>query len=259
MEIISKVSRGTKMDQIYLPKNRFGLNPGSYVLVREVSRIKQDKLFYYNIKKIEKIKIIIIKEIFKLLNNYNFGNIIICGSFLDQGFNFNDIDIILINESEIKLEPIKNELKENLGINLHLILIDNKSLLRGVSTDPLFQTMLSSYISKKRFIHNVKPEIKYKLLDLHLLNSELLVENFDFLNGQERLSQLRNLIAINLFITKKQIITRDQVYRRIKDIFGNNILEDLKTSKINKKEFAKKYKLIYNKTFKLILESIKNE
>ena len=57
MEIISKVSRGTKMDQIYLPKNRFGLNPGSYVLVREVSRIKQDKLFYYNIKKIEKIKI----------------------------------------------------------------------------------------------------------------------------------------------------------------------------------------------------------
>src|SRR3989344_9678350 len=115
MEIIAKISRGSKMDQIYLPKNRFGLNPGSHVLVREISHEKEEKLFYYNIKKIEKVKIIIIKEIFKLLNKYNFDNVIICGSFLDQGFNFNDIDIILINESEIKLEPIKNELKENLG------------------------------------------------------------------------------------------------------------------------------------------------
>jgi len=259
MEIIAKISRGSKMDQIYLPKNRFGLNPGSYVLVREISYENEEKLFYYNIKNLEKVKIIITKEMFKLLNKYNFDNVIITGSFLDQGFNFNDMDIILIKDHEISLDQIKIELNEKLGINAHLILIDYSSLLKGISTDPLFQTMLNNYISKKRFIHNVRPEIKYKLLDLHLLNSELLVENFDFLNGQERLSLLRNLMAINLFVVKKQFITKDQIYKRMKNVFGSDIFENLKNGKINKKEFAKKYKLMYNKTFELILEGIKNE
>ena len=247
------------MDQIYLPKNRFGLNPGSYVLVREISYENEEKLFYYNIKNLEKVKIIITKEMFKLLNKYNFDNVIITGSFLDQGFNLNDMDIILIKDHEISLDQIKIELNEKLGINAHLILIDYSGLLKGISTDPLFQTMLSNYISKKRFIHNVRSEIKYKLLDLHLLNSELLVENFDFLNGQERLSLLRNLMAINLFVVKKQFITKDQIYKRMKNVFGSDIFENLKNGKINKKEFAKKYKLMYNKTFELILEGIKNE
>ena len=259
MELISKVSRGTNMDQIYLPKHRFGLNPGSYVLVKEISKEKQEKLFYYNIKNIEKVKIIIIKEIFRLLNKYDFDNILVTGSFLEEGFNFNDIDIILIKNNEVNLEPIKIELKEKLGINLHLILIDVKSLLKGISYDPLFQTMLSNYISRKRFFYNVKPEFKYKLLDLNLLNSELLMENFDFLNGQERLSLLRNLVAINLFITKKQIVAKDQVYKRMKIFFGSDIFEDLKNGNVDKKEFAKKYKLMYNETFKLILECIKDE
>ena len=259
MEIVAKVSKGSNMDQIYLPKNRFGLNPGSYVLVKEISYQKEEKLFYYNIKKIEKVKTLIIKEIFKLLNKYNFDNIIITGSFLDSGFNFNDIDMILIKDNDLNPNEIKNELKGDFGINAHLILIDYNSLLKGISTDPLFQTMLSNYISKKRFIYNVKPEFKYKLLDLHLLKSELLAENFDFITGQERISLLRNLVAINLFLTKKQIITKEQVYKTIKIFFGENILNDLKIGMVNKKEFGKKYKSLYGKTFKLILENIKNE
>ena len=112
MEIIAKISRGSKMDQIYLPKNRFGLNPGSYVLVREISYENEEKLFYYNIKNLEKVKIIITKEMFKLLNKYNFDNVIITGSFLDQGFNLNDMDIILIKDHEISLDQIKIELNE---------------------------------------------------------------------------------------------------------------------------------------------------
>ena len=48
-------------------------------------------------------------------------------------------------------------------------------------------------------------------------------------------------------------------YKRMKNVFGSDIFENLKNGKINKKEFAKKYKLMYNKTFELILEGIKNE
>lgn len=258
MEIIAKVSRGSKMDQVYLPKNRFGIKPGSYVLIKEVYK-KEEKIFFYNIKNIEKIKIIIIKEIFNILNKYEFDNIMVTGSFLDSGFNFNDVDIILIKNDNLNLNEIKNALKENLGIESHLILIDYKSLLKGISTDPLFQTMLSKYISEKRFIYHVKPEIKYKLLDLHLLKSELLVKNFDILKIEDKLDLLRNLVSINLFINKKQIINKDELYKKIKEIFGNNIIEDLKNNLINKREFIKKYKQIYDKTFKLILWGIKHE
>ncbi|AJF62750.1 MAG: hypothetical protein QT11_C0001G0608 [archaeon GW2011_AR20] len=259
MEIVAKVSRGSKMDQIYLPKNRFGFAPGNNVLVRELTHEKQEKLFFYNIKKIEKIKIMIINEIFNLLNKYNFDNIIITGSFLEEGFNFNDVDMVLIKDKELRLNDVKDELKENLGINFHLILIDNKSLLKGISTDPLFQTMLSKHISKKRFIYNVKPEIRYRLLDMHLLKSNLLMEHFDVLKLNEKLDLLRNLISINLFIIKKQIISKEEVYDKIKELFGDNIIEDLKNNLVDKKKFIKKYKQIYNKTFNKILEGVRNE
>src|SRR3989344_5430422 len=259
MEMVARVSRGSKMDQIYLPKIRFGFAPGDNVLVRELIHEKQKKPFFYDIKKFEKIKIMIINEIFNLLNKYNFDNIIITGSFLEEGFNFNDIDIILIKDGQIGINKIKDELKENLGINSHLILIDNKSLLKGISTDPLFQTMLSKYVSKKRFIYNIKPELRYKLLDLHLLKSNLLMEHFDVLKLNEKLDLLRNLISINLFIMKKQIISKEEVYNKIKESFGNNIVEDLKNNLVDKKNFIKKYKQIYNKTFNKILEGIRNE
>lgn len=259
MEIIAKVSKGSKMDQIYLPKNRFGLNSGSYVLIKEVIQKDEERLIFHNIKKIEKIKVIIIKELFNILNKYNFDNIIITGSFLDSGFNFNDMDIILIKSENINTNKIKNEINENLGINPHLILIDNGSLLKGIATDPLFQTMLSKYISRKRFIYNVKPEFRYKLLDLHLLKSNLLMENFDILKLDEKLDLLRNLISINLFITKKQIISKEEVYNKIKKLFGDNIIEDLQNNLVDKEKFIKKYKQIYNKTFNKILEGIRNE
>lgn len=259
MDIVAKISRGSKMDQIYLPKNRFGLNPGSYVLIKEITHEKQEKLFYYNTKNIEKVKIIIIKEVFRLLSKYNFDNIMITGSFLEKGLNFNDVDVILIKDGIINTNDIKDELKENLGINSHLILIDNKSLLKGISTDPLFQTMLSRYISKKRFIYNVKPEIKYKLLDLHLLKSESLLENFDILKIEDKLDSLRNLVSINLFINKKQFINKDELYEKIKEIFGGDIIENLKNNLIDKKKFIRRYKQLYNKTFKLIFGGIRNE
>ena len=41
MEIIAKISKGSNMDQIYIPKIRYGLNVGEYVIVRP---LKEEKL-----------------------------------------------------------------------------------------------------------------------------------------------------------------------------------------------------------------------
>ena len=157
------------------------------------------------------------------------------------------------------MSNIKEECKEAIGVNVHLIVIDNNALLKGLSQDPLFQTMLSSYVSSKRFIFNVKIKINYKLLDLNLLKSKSLIENFDILNTKEKFDSLRNLISINLFIAKKRLITRDMVNKKIKEIFGNDIIKNLKNNNVNKTEFIKEYKKIYEETFNKILEGIKDE
>ena len=36
MEIIAKISRGSKMDQVYIPKNRGGFSIGSYVILKPI-------------------------------------------------------------------------------------------------------------------------------------------------------------------------------------------------------------------------------
>jgi len=36
MELIAKISKGSKMDQVYIPKNRIGFSAGSYVMMRNM-------------------------------------------------------------------------------------------------------------------------------------------------------------------------------------------------------------------------------
>ena len=188
MELISKISKGSKMDQIYIPKKRNGFVTGSYVIIQNIKTpIQTKKPYFYNIKSIEPIKIEVIKQIMQIINKtISCENIIITGSFLDKGFNFNDIDIILINKNNLNIKVIKEEIEKSTGIKTHIIQTTNKTLIKGLSTDPLYQMMLSKYITKKRFIYKIKNKIKYKILDLHLLKSKILIDNFDILNGNEK-------------------------------------------------------------------------
>jgi hypothetical protein len=122
MELIAKISKGTKMDQIYLPKNRQGFNIGNYVIIKPVINekvnIKRQRPYFYDIKLIEPIKLKIIGEIFSIIEEEieNYENIIITGSFVESGFKFNDIDILLITQSP-KSEN-KNNIKNNIESNI---------------------------------------------------------------------------------------------------------------------------------------------
>ncbi|MEK6793081.1 MAG: hypothetical protein AABX95_04645, partial [Nanoarchaeota archaeon] len=98
MEIISKVSLGSRMDQVYIPKNRIGFDIGNYVIIKplnlEIEKKPLEKIYFYRIKNIVSIKLEIINEVFIIIDKYvqNYENIIITGSFLEEGFHFNDID-----------------------------------------------------------------------------------------------------------------------------------------------------------------------
>ena len=255
MEIISKVSKGSKMDQVYIPKNRFGLDIGSYVVVKQLEEEKtEEKLYFYDVEHIEPIKLDIIKKIIKIIDKqYTYENAIFTGSFLEDGFNFNDIDIVLIGKNK---PTIKEEIENRIGIKAHIIFIDNKSLMKGLSTDPIYQMMLSKCIAKKRFIYNVKNEINYKILDLHLLKSKTLIDNFDILDGNEKYYLTRNLISIFIYVKGKKI-GKEAVDNEIKKTFDVDI-KTIKQNSLDKNKFIKRYKEVYKKTFDKLMRLIKD-
>ena len=248
------------MDQIYLPKNRNGFGIGSYVLLKPLTEEKpEERPYFYNIKKIEPIKIQLANEILKIIDKEteNNDNVIITGSFLEKGFNFNDIDILLITNSKLDESGLRQKIEETTKIKIHLIILDNASLIKGLSADPLYHMMLGRCIAKKRIIFNVKHEINYKILDLHLLKSKSLIDNFDILGGNEKYYLTRNMIAISLFLRHRKIEPEAVDKEIIRQFNLKNILE-IKNNMIEKNKFISKYKNIYNATFKSIMESINN-
>ena len=248
--IIARVSRGSVMDQVYLPKNRSSaLGIGEYVVIAPALQKKQITPYYYNAQNIEPIKAEIIQGI---LSNSEAENIIIAGSFLEKGFNFEDIDIIVINGEG---KAIEKYAETAFGLKAHIINMKYDTLRTGLNTDPLFQMILSRFAAKERLLLNIKQEINYKLLDMHLLKSKILPEQFEHLNGIEKFILTRNMVAIRLFIEGKTA-TIDKVNKEINNLFGKDAASKLLENTMEKLPFTAKYKEIYRKVFNAIMDGI---
>lgn len=250
MGIIARISRGSRMDQVYLPKNRSSaLGVGEYVLISPALQKKQIAPYYYNAQNIEPIKAEIIQGI---LSNADAENIIIAGSFLEKGFHFDDIDIIVINGEGKEIEEYA---KIAFGLKAHIINMKYDALRIGLNTDPLFQMILSRFASKERILLNIKQEINYKLLDIHLLKSKLLPEQFEHLNGKEKYKLARNMVAIKLFIEGKTV-TIEKTNKEIEKLFGKDAVSKLLENTMEKMPFTAKYKEVYRKVFNAIMDGI---
>ena len=261
MELISKVSKGSLMDQVYIPKNRYGLSIGSYVVIKPLQEktITNLKPFFHNVTSLEPVKIRIIEEIFEdISTKADYENIIVTGSFLEKGFNFNDIDVLLIAEGDIEKDLIQESIQKRLGVKLHLTVLSSRTLIKGLKTDPLYQSMINNCVSVKRFVYGLSSEIDYKILDLHLMKSKMMCDNFDFLSGNEKYEMLRNMVSIALFIDKKNV-SKTNVDMKIDHLFGNDTHKKIKENiTINKKEFLSKYKKNYDAIYSKILDGIKD-
>ncbi|PIN91544.1 hypothetical protein COU57_00145 [Candidatus Pacearchaeota archaeon CG10_big_fil_rev_8_21_14_0_10_32_14] len=178
------------------------------------------------------------------------------GSFLEKGFNFNDIDIIIIYNKKLNELHLSKKIESMFGIKTHILLIDNKSLLEGFSSDPIYQLMLSKCVSSKRLIIKSTNRFDFKKLDLHLLKSKNLSDNFELLSGKEKYDLIRNVVAISLFI-KNQKVNKESVDREIKIELRLDTKEIIE-NKIEKKSFSKEYEKYYSKTLNKIMNEIKN-
>lgn len=250
------------MDQVYLPKNRVGMEAGSFVVVRLLSsdnlQNNTPKPQFYGINYLEPIKIEIINRIFKLFSAHkHIENIIITGSFLENGFNFNDIDALIVSESKINEKVIMEEIKVKFGLKLHVIVLNSRELYEGRATDPLYENMLSKCVSLKKIVFNVRRKINLQILDLHLLKSKTLLDNFDILNGKEKYYLVKNLISILLFIKGKKI-SNEVIEQAIKFEFKVDSSK-IKENMLDKSSFIKKFRELYCFAEKSIFSEAKND
>ncbi len=261
MEIIAKISKGSKMDQIYLPKNRIGFDIGNYVIIKPINKIienktfQEKKKFYFNgIKSINSLKLEIISRIIEIIDKSieDYENIFIAGSFLEEGFNFKDIDVIILTEEKLN-KKIESEIKGSLNLEMHLIFMNKSQFIEALKIDPLWILMLNQCISIKRLAPSPLRKINYKYLDAQLIKSKTLIENFDYSTGDEKYKLIRNLMTIYLFI-KNQQLSKGNVEKEMIKKFNIEI-DEFKNNLINKEKFLKKYKNLY---FKLEKEIIKN-
>ena len=257
MEIIGRVSKGSKMDQIYLPKNRIGLTVGNYVVISpfaygQLDKPKQ-KPYFYGIKSIEPVKLEIANKVMEIIDKLidDYDNIIIAGSFLDNGFNFNDLDILILAEKEPE-NTLKREIEKRIGMKNHLIFFNKLNLKNALEIDPAWRLMLSRCISEKRLLPQPRKNIDYKYLDAQLIKSKTLMDNFDVLNGKEKYKLIRNAIAIYLFIKDKQI-SELNVEKEIKEKLGAEP-DELKNNMANKMVLVK-YKNFYSKLEEKIIKN----
>jgi predicted nucleotidyltransferase len=240
---------------------------GSYVFIKPIVSVESNKAkqestekpILYGLLKIPSIKLYLAKEILKTIeqSSDSFDNVIITGSFFNEGFNFNDIDLLVLSEKEQKKEKLRIVLEERFGVIFHIVQLTKAELMEGLASDPLYENMLSRCIAKKRIIFNVKRNINPKLLDFHLLKSKALIDNFDLLSGREKYYLIKNMVAILLFIEGKKI-SNQLINESIKKLF---YIEQsrIEANLIEKKEFLAKYKKIYQKVFNLIMDSFKKE
>ncbi len=255
VKIISKISTGSKMDQIYLPKVR---PPGFAVgdSVEIIPTMTENMPFYtHQVSQLEPLKSIIKDEILSYFEHTD--NTFITGSFLEEGFNFHDIDVVVLGETKSK-NRWSDHFKQKLGVPVQIISLNRKSLRQGLQQDPLFQMMMSKYLSRKREIFKYKNRFNYKLLDLHLHKSKTLIDSFDILTGKEKYNLVRNLLAIDLFLKEKKL-DREIIEREMEKVFGNDTPERLKENMAEKSVFLSKFRKKYDELFQIILKGIQNE
>lgn len=261
MELIRKISMGSRMNQIYIPKEKIGFNAGAYVVIKPIATSEiTGRLFSYGSLHLSSLKTKIAEQIFRIiLRVAEVENIFIVGSFLEEGYNFNDIDIIIIaGKRDIDKNKISAEIEEDIGVQAHLIVCDYPTLARGINSDPLFELMMSRYISIKRWITKKIRTFDYKKLDLQLFKSRALDKNFDYLTGKQKYDFIRNLIALKLFIEGERL-TYHNLDNEVKKSFSIKKGEILNNMIADRKALIKIYNSIFKSLEKTILKGIEHE
>lgn len=251
-----KVSKGSRFNQIYIPKFMEGkIEVGDLVEVKLLK--KQIQFNYKNKKVLSGFKKYLIKRIFSNLQKFKEITIIfIVGSFLYEDI-YNDIDLIIVSETEKKnLErDIEELLRKKLNQRFHILVFSEKKLKTLIEKDPLTQAMLNSYVSNKKIDLDYKKTIDKNHINFLLMMPEDLLEIT--LSSRAFYDSLRRLAVIEQFLKDKEL-DRREILNQIKKCINPELLSKIKNNaEINGNEVETLRRIIIEK-IKGIKKTMKN-
>ena len=252
IQFIHKISKGSKFNQIYIPKEmEADFEVGDSV---EVKLLKKKEKVYYskNLDELSDFKEKLIKEIFSILNKFNeIRQIFAVGSFLTQKVDYNDIDLIVVinkNKNEKLEENIYNGLIEKINLKFHIIAIQEDKLHFLEKNCPLTKSMFYYYISNKEFNPSIERNIdKNHIKFLLMMPEDLLEINIGSKNFYDN---IRRLITIERFLKKKHLSPKE-INKELESVLnkiGADVIFILKNNEqINKKIIKKLREIIKNR------------
>jgi len=247
IKFIHRVSKGTRFNQIYLPKSMQDLfEVGDIVEVKLIE--KKSKLYFSKNLNLSGFKEKLAGEILGFLSQFRgIEQSFIFGSFLSSS-EYADIDILIITDKNLEKE-IYGLLTEKYGMKFHIILIPKLRFDFLSLSCPLTRSMLSSFVSDKEF-----KLPKQTILDKSHIQFLLMMPK-DILSVQVSskvlYDNLRRLIAIEEFLEDKEI-TAEKISKEIIRILGEETYLAIKAGEILKKEKLEKIR----KLFKLKIRNI---
>ena len=217
IKFIHKVSKGSRFNQIYIPKEMdMHFKAGDLV---EVTLLKKRVSLYpsNNLKQLSEFKENLIKNIFSSLETFNeIKQIFIVGSFLTQKTEYNDIDLILISDKNLE-EEVFVYLTDNFQLKFHIMVISEKSFQYLQKSCPLTRSMLYFFVSNKEFLLSEIIETDKKHLKFLLMMPEDLLTLK--LKSRVFYDSVRRLITIERFLENK-ILNPILIEKEIANLLG---------------------------------------
>ncbi|MDO8509398.1 MAG: nucleotidyltransferase domain-containing protein [Nanoarchaeota archaeon] len=251
MKFIHRISKGSKFNQIYVPKEaeeKFEI--GDLVEVRLLAK-KTDLYFSRNSIKLTKFKEKLIKDIFAFLSkNTDIKQIFIFGSFLTKKIDYNDIDIMIVGEKDELMEnKIYEELIDEFNLKFHVLYIKEEKLENLLMTNPLIRNMIYYCVSNKKLKSLPEIEINEKDIRFSLMLGEDVLD-VD-VNSRMLYDALRRVLLIKYFV-KKEDISLPEITQLIISLLGRNLYEDARKDSIVNESSRNKIKHIIEENIKFI-------
>ncbi len=251
-QFVHKVSKGSRFNQIYVPKEyEKDFEVGDIVEVRLVE--KKNKIYYSrNLKKLPEFKEKIITDIFNFLsNNKKIEQIIVFGSFLTKDIDYSDIDVLVFSETESE-DEVYRELIKNLKLKFHVLSVRKEVFMRTLEICPITRSMVYYFVSNKMFDIPNKYAINQNHLRFLLMMPEDLLK-VKLNEGKVYYNSLRKLVTIENFLNGNETDPAkidEELYKVIEkrkiDALRNNWKIEGNFLKEIERIIKSKLKIIYN-------------
>ncbi|MFH1710808.1 MAG: nucleotidyltransferase domain-containing protein [Nanoarchaeota archaeon] len=247
MEFIHKISKGSRFNQIYIPREMDSLfEVGDLVEVKLLK--KSVGLFVIGEVKLSEFKENLIREVFSFLGKFKeVKQVFFFGSFLTKKVDYNDIDLLIVAENKRFDVVIYKEIIERFNLKFHVISIPEEKFFELSKICPLTRNMLGQSVSNKKF--NIpEKRIDKKHIEFLLMMPEDLMKIK--VNSRVFYDSIRRLIVIGKFLEGKEK-SRENIEKEMAENLGKMFEKIRDNEEISEKEISEIRKIIKKKLNKI--------